>query len=165
MALNGDMHMKKILFIGLVLIALLCVMPAAVSAADDTVLVTGNIGGSIAVTAGTDISFSDMAVGTETGSVGTSVTTTYTTWYLRASDAASTNKGYMVRTGPVPLQNPIKIGIEATPTAVLTTNPYLIRTGVAAGTFTDTVNVAQPIVGTDAAGDYSMTITFTASTS
>ena len=158
--------MRKMLFIGLVLLALLCAMPAAVSAAgSDTVIVSGSIGGSIDVTAGSDIDFSSMPVGTETGSVSTSVTTTYTTWYLRASDdAPAATKGYMFRTGPVKLQNPLKIGIEATPTAVLTTVPYTVRTGTAAGTFTDTVNVAQQIVGTDAAGSYSMTVTFTAST-
>lgn len=165
LAFNGVVQMKKIDFTGLILIALLVALPGAVSAApSDTVIVSGSIGGSIDVTAGSDIDFSSMAVGTETGSVSTSVTTTYTTWYLRASDASATNKGYMVRAGPVALQNPIRIGTETNPTAVLTTNPYVVRTGTAAGTFTDTVNVAQQIVGTDAAGSYSITITLTGST-
>jgi hypothetical protein len=156
--------MKKILFIGLVLIALLFVMPSAVSAETDTVVVQGSIGGSIAVTATPDtIDFGAMVAGTpETGSTQTSVTTTYTTWSLTASDAATATKGFMYKTGPVKLANALKIG-TGTPTATLVTNPYSIRAGTAAGTFTDTINVAQDIAGTDAEGSYTMTITFTAS--
>jgi hypothetical protein len=170
MAFNGDVHMRKMLFLGLVLIALLVAMPAAVSAAEtDTVLVSGNIGLSMDVTASTDtISFGSMASGVdETGSTVVTVVTTGSSWTVTASDAKATSKGYMTTnadgTGKV-LANAFRISNDGTTFSPLTSS-YAFMSGATAGTFTDTADVKQAIAVADASGTYQITVTFTGSAS
>jgi hypothetical protein len=164
MAFNGDVHMRKMLFIGFVLIALLVAMPAAVSAAgSDTVVVSGNIGTTMEVNAiATAIDFSAMQNGTpETGSTNVNVVTTSTSWNVKVSDANSATKGYLYKTGPVKLTYPLNFGTTSDPTVTLVTDYSNFMTGTTAGSFDQMAYVKQIIALADTSGAYTMTITFT----
>ncbi len=162
--------MRKIVLIGLVLLALLVTMPAAVSAADtDTVYVSGSIGLSIEVDAApAAIDFGSMEAGhDETGSTVVNVVTTGTSWTVTASDTKTTEKGKMTTnadgTGKV-LANAFQISNDGTNFSPLTSN-FAFMSGSSAGSFSDTADVKQVIAAADSSGTYQITVTFTGSAS
>jgi hypothetical protein len=162
--------MRKMLFIGLVLLVLLCAMPSAVSAAgSDTVVVNGNIAISMEVNAAaTSIEFGSMAAGTEeSGSTTINVVTTSTSWNVRASDERTTTKGFLYKSGTpdVPLTNALRFGKTANPTGTLVTDLANFMQGTTAGSFDQMAYVEQDIAPADRQGTYTMTITFTGTAS
>jgi len=168
MAFNGDVHMRKILFIGLVLIALLFAMPAAVSAAgSDTVTVSGSINIAMDVSASPKtIDFGTMASGVdETGQTTVTVVTTSTNWAVTASDARTATKGYMYKTGDVKLTTPFQLSKDGTTFSPLTSDFADFMTGTTAGTHNQIAYVKQAIAGADSSGSYQITATFTGSAS
>ena len=170
MAFTGDVLMRKILLIGLVLIALLCAMPAAVSAAgSDTVVVNGNIAITMEVNAAaTSIEFGSMAAGTEeSGNSNINVVTTSTNWNVRASDERTTTKGHLYKAGTpdVPLTNALRFGKTTDPMGTLVTDLANFMQGTTAGSFNQVAYVEQDIASADPQGTYTMTITFTGTAS
>jgi hypothetical protein len=161
---KGDAHMRKILFIGLVLLALLVAMPAAVSAAaSDTVTVSGSIGGFIEVdVAAATLSLGSMTVaGPNTAATTMNVNSSYAAWGV---DVSTTNSGKMVDTTPNPdltLTNPLQFSNDVGVNwhTVSMTDFF---TGSAGPIHSETIDVKQEIVTADPAGDnYSITLTFT----
>jgi hypothetical protein len=165
---KGDVHMKKILFIGLVLLALLIVMPAAVSAAEtdsDAVTVSGSIGLAIDVSVTpAAIPFDTMTAGVdETGSTVVKVTTTSSSWTVTATDQKANNKGYMTTvsdgTGKK-LASMLNFGKSASPSGNLPDATFM--TGLApVKDQLETAYVKQSIAAADSDGAYSIVITFT----
>jgi hypothetical protein len=152
---------RKIIIIGLVLMALLTAMPAAVSAgATDTVTVSGSIGGyiDVAVTDAT-LSLNEMSVGTP-GTAATTITvdSSYNSWGV---DVSATNGGYMQGT-PGNLDTLFDISNDAGSTwHQLATTWTDFFTGSAGVDQDETVNVRQTVTAADPSGTYSITVTFT----
>lgn len=163
--------MKKILFIGLVLLALLCAMPAAVSAGlTDTVVVSGSIGGSLSidVTPDAGVAWNEMVIGTKTDltSADLSVVTTYPTWHVDAADAKTPNKGYMYDTlTSNPLSNAFEISNNGGTGWTAMTGSFANfaqKTSNGAGTWPYDIGLKQVITAADeATTNYQITITFT----
>jgi len=160
--------MKKILFIGVVLLTVLVCLPVAVSAAPvDTVVVSGSIGGSIDVDVTPDagVSWGAMTVGTRTDmtSADMNVTTTYSAWRVDAADAKTPNKGFMVDsgTGRV-LTNAFQVSNGGAYTPMTGSMIFQQLSLDGAGTHLYDIGLQQLIVSTDEAADnYQITITFT----
>jgi len=163
--------MKKILFVGIVVLVALVCLPAAVSAADnDFVVVSGSIGGSIDVdvTPNGGISWGAMTVGTKTDllTAKLNVTTTYPAWHVNAADAKVDSKGYMVNS-TTPLNNPFQLSNNGA------LGPWIPMTGTGftnfrqalsggAGINNSDIGLQQVIIAGDAEGtNYQITITFT----
>ncbi len=160
--------MKSIVYLALAGLIALLVFPGAVSAAgSDTVVVSGSIGTTMEVNAeAASISFSTMQNGTpSTGNTNVNVVTTAATWHVTASDANAATKGYLYRTGPVKLTYPLNFGTAANPTGTLVTDSTSFMSGTSAGSFSQAAYVRQVVATADAAGSYTMTITFTGVTS
>jgi hypothetical protein len=167
--------MRKMLFIGLVLLALLCAMPAAVSAAlTDTVVVSGSIGGSldVDVTPNAGVSWGAMNVGTKTDltTADLSVVTTYPAWHVDAADANVTHKGYMHDSiTNFNLNNAFQVSNNGGSGWTPMTGPFnnfAQKTTAGAGTWPYDIGLQQVISGTDeAATNYQITITFTGAAS
>jgi len=158
------------LFIGLVLLALLCAMPAAVSAAlTDTVVVSGSIGGSldVDVTPNVGVSWGAMSVGTKTDltSADLSVDTSYAKWHVNAADAKTTNKGYMVDATAGNLSNSFQISNNGGSTWTAMTGTFTNfaqKTSNGAGVWPSDIGLQQVIAEADEAGtNYQITVTFT----
>lgn len=151
--------MKKILFTGLVLLALLLALPAAVSAAEnDIVTVTGSINGYIDVNVAAEtLAFGAMTVAASplTQSTSLTVTTSYTSWGV---DVAGTNDGFMAD-GVTKLATAFQLGKNGAGYTTLPITDYM--SGTTAGVTTATVNARQSIVTADPVGNYSLTVTFT----
>ena len=150
------------LFAGLAALLVLLVLPGAVSAASsDTVVVSGDIGGYIDVAVTSEsLSLGTMVVGTPaTASTTLTVSSSYATWGVDASDA--TNGGYM-KNGAVALTNLFQINNGGAYDDLAT--PFTdFFTGSAGVGQTKPVNVQQSITAADASGTYSITVTFTGS--
>jgi len=165
--------MKKILFVGFVVLMMLVCLPVAVSAAPtDTVVVSGSIGGSIDVDVTPDIgvSWGVMTVGTrtDTTTADLNVTTTYNAWRVDAADAKTPNKGLMVDSGTGrTLTNAFQVsngGASYTPMTGSLLFQQLTTDG--AGTHLYDIGLQQVISGTDPAGsNYQITVTFTGAAS
>lgn len=156
--------MRKLVILCAFVIALMIALPAAVSAADtDTVVVQGSIGVSIDVSVeDASIDFSSMSTAApETADTDVTVTTSSTSWSVTASDAKTTNKGFMVKTGPVPLHNAFELSNDGSAYNALTSNFVNFMTGSAAGASTDTAYMRQVIASNDENGAYEITVTFT----
>jgi len=162
MAITGDVLMRKIVFIGLVLLALLVAMPSAVSAAN-TVEISGTISAAISVNVdNAAINFGSMTNGVEeSANTHVDVVTSSDSWSVTAADTKTTNKGFMTKPTDVKLFNALRFGTAADPTGTLTTDIPNWMSGTSAGTFTQNVYVEQDIAQTDSDGAYTMTITFT----
>lgn len=153
--------MKKILFTGLVVLALLLALPAAVSAAEsDAVTVSGSIGGYIDVdVAAASLNFGSMVVGTpSTASTTLTVDSSYNSWGV---DASATNGGKM-QAGTISLTNLLDISNNAGSTWTTLATPFVdFFSGTAGVDLTKTVDVRQSITSSDPSGAYSITVTFT----
>lgn len=150
--------MKKILFIGLVLLALLLVLPGAVSAAEaDIVTVSGSITGYIDVSVTAEsLGFGAMTVAGSpyTQSTPITVTSSFPSWGV---DVTGTNSGYMTA-GSTPLATAFLLGKDGSGYQTLPITDYM--TG-SAGATTATVNARQSVVVADPVGNYAITVTFT----
>ena len=172
--------MRKLFYVALIGLLALLVLPGVVLADDpeDTVVVSGSIGGEITVSvidaatqnpAGT-FSFGAMS-GTETDltSRDLKVVTTYPKWEVNAEDKKTTNKGKMVeQTSLVALSNYFQLSNNpdaGTPTWTNMNNAFnqfFQKTSAGAGTWTNGIGFQQVIGGADPAGiNYQITITFT----
>jgi hypothetical protein len=168
------MKMKYLVYVGLVALMAFVCLPAAVSAAtEDTVVVSGSIGGtlSVDVTPDAGVSWGAMSVGTKTDltSADLSVVTTYPAWHFDAADAKTTDKGFMVDATVGKLDNAFKISNnEGTGWTAMTgsfTN-FAQKTSDGAGTWPTDIGLQQEITATDeAASNYQITITFTGAAS
>jgi hypothetical protein len=160
--------MRSFLLIGLVMLAVLVCLPAAVSAAEsDTVVVSGSIGATIDVdvTPNTVVSWGTMAVGIrqDLGTVSLNVTTTLPAWHVDAADAKETYKGYMVN-GTTNLTNPFQLSNDGSTWIPMTGtfNNFQQLSSGGAGIHNYPVRLQQVIAATDAEGsNYQITITFT----
>jgi hypothetical protein len=167
--------MKTFLLMGIVVLVALVSLPTAVSAAfNDTVVVSGSIGGSIDVDVKPDagVTWGTMAVGTMTDLTNATlnVTTTYPAWRVDAADAKGAFKGYMVDSVAGNLTNPFQLSNNGAPgpwipmTGTFTNFQSLGPTG-GAGIHNYAVGLRQVIAITDpAAANYQITITFTGAT-
>lgn len=109
------------------------------------------------------ISFGAMsAVVPSTASTTVSVTTTGAgSWSVTASDQKSSHKGYMTTLADLALENPLELSNDASSWHELSADFNDFISGSGAGTATGTAGMRQAVSGTDPAGDYSITITFT----
>jgi hypothetical protein len=158
--------MSKLLFGAFVALLVLLVLPGAVSAAtSDTVTVTGSIGGyiDVSVTANT-LDFGTMTVGGSPYSQSTaiSVSSSYTSWGVDASDEKAANKGYMVD-GTKVLGTAFLLGKDGASYTNIA-SPIVDYMSGSAGTATATVNAQQSVIVSDQQGSYSITVTFTGKT-
>jgi len=161
--------MKKILFIGVVLLMVLVCLPVAVSAAPiDTVVVNGSIGGSLDVDVlpNTGVNWGTMAIGTRTDltNVTLNVTTTYPSWHVNAEDFGPYT-GYMVDSVAGNLTYPFELSNNGGDWISMTTpfTPFqsLGPTG-GAGSRIFPVGLRQVIaISDEEALNYQITITFT----
>jgi hypothetical protein len=153
--------MRKIVLIGLVLVALLVALPGAVAAANsDTIVVSGNIGGDISVSITGDVTFGAMTPGNTYTDTTTdlSVSSTFPLWTVTATDQnAGADTGKML-SGTTPLTNPFQINKNGGAYQGLPYNAIL--TG-SAGTTSADIGFQQQIVSGDLAGSYSITVVFT----
>jgi hypothetical protein len=162
---------KRMLILGVVL-ALVAgmIIPAAVLAAPgNTTDVTGNIvGATITISAPSPINLGMLVWGDNTGNSTGSVNITpnsrnpsQSDWQVTAVDAKTPNKGYMTKTGPVALGNELAISPDnSTWNSADTTATW---TGNTSGTHSIPFYVKQTISAVEATGNYTITITFTAS--
>jgi hypothetical protein len=153
--------MRTIVLTGLVVLALLIVLPAAVSAAEsDTVTVTGSINGYIDVSAASkSLSFGAMTVSGSPYTQSTSITviTSYPSWGV---DVAGTNDGFMYDSATsTKLATAFQLGKNGLNYTTLPITDYM--SGLAAGETTATANARQAIVTADPVGSYSIIVTFT----
>ncbi len=153
--------MRTLFYVALVGLVALLMLPGAVSAAEsDTITVTGSISGSIDVTVTADVSFGAMTPGNTYTDTTTdlSVTSTYASWTVSATDQnTGANSGKML-TGLTPLSNVFQINVDAGAFQALPFNPIL--TG-SAGSDTADIGFQQQVVTGDQAGSYSITVLFT----
>ncbi len=159
--------MKKLVFGALIALLVLLVLPGAVSAAEtDTVVVSGTIGGyiDVAITADT-LSLGTMTVaGPNTAATTLTVSSSFNSWGVDASDAKTPNKGYMVTADatPIPLDTLFDISNDAGTSWHQLGTPWTdFFTGTAGTGMTETVDVKQVVTAADPAGSYSITVTFT----
>ena len=157
--------MRKFFYVALIGLIALLVMPGVVSAApSDTITVTGSIGGSIDVTVTADVNFGAMTPGNTYTDTNTdlSVTSTFTSWTVSATDQnAGANTGKML-SGTTPLTNAFRINKNAGAYQNLPYNGIL--TG-GAGSATADIGFQQQVVPGDQAGAYSITVVFTGASS
>ena len=163
--------MTKRMLIVSVALALVAAMiiPATVVADTGTTDVMGNIvGATITITAPSAINLGMLVWGDNTGNSTGSVNITpnsrnpsQSNWEVTAVDAKTPNKGYMTKTGPVALSNMLQISPDNSNwNAANTTATW---TGNTSGVHSIPFYVKQTISAVDPAGNYSITITFTAS--
>lgn len=110
------------------------------------------------------IAFGTMANGeTKTGSTTVNVDVTYgTAWSVTAADNDATTKGYMATPADVMLAAPFQLSNDGTNFQAMTSNFANFMNGAAGVDGSGTATVKQ-VIGTDAPGAYSITLTFTGS--
>jgi len=155
---------KKLLGSLLAVVVLLAVMATPVMAADDGTVITGNVPVVIEVDAPDGFampSLSPAATQPITSSVQTATVKANVAWDLTVVDSDADGK--MEATGPVYLTNVMTVtgGDETTPTSLA--GEVTLKSSGAVGE-TDITNIyfQQAVTWADAAGDYTITVTFTA---
>jgi spore coat protein U-like protein len=162
---------KRMLTLGIVLaLVAAMIIPAAVTADTGNTDVTGGIvGATITITAPPAINLGMLAWGDNTGNSTGSVSVTansrnpsQSNWQVSAVDQKSPNTGYMVKSGPTPLASGM-LQISPDNSSWASANTTITWTGNTSGTHNIPFYVKQAINQVEAAGNYSITITFTAS--
>jgi len=162
---------KRILILGVVLaLVTAMIIPAAVVADTGNTDVTGNIvAATITITAPPAINLGILTWGDNTGNSTGSVSVTansrnpsQSNWQVSAIDAKPSNTGYMVKSGSTPLASG-KLQISPDNSSWNTADTAITWTGNMSGTHSIPFYVKQTINQVEVAGNYSITITFTAS--
>ncbi|MBT8508665.1 hypothetical protein AZH53_09635 [Methanomicrobiaceae archaeon CYW5] len=151
--------MKRMFIMGALALIVLLALPGAAMAAEDSVVVSGNIGLDIEVTAGADFDLSAMSRTTAgTGSTTVKVTTSSDDWDIVASGS---NGGFMYNdVDLVTLSNPIGISLTQGSYISLATGPTLIEGAAPCVNSETTVYFEQIVDAADVNGDYDITVTF-----
>ena len=163
---------KRMLVVGVVLaLVAAMIIPAAVVADTGTTDVTGNIvGATITITAPSAINLGMLVWGDNTGNSTGSVSITpnsrdlsASNWQVVAYDQKVSNTGYMTKTGPVALGNKLQISANNSTWNPADNATATTWSGTTSGTHSIPFYVKQTISAVEAAGNYTITITFTAS--
>jgi PKD repeat protein len=111
------------------------------------------------------IDFGTMTPGVdETGSTGVTVDVTGgTAWSVAAADLDTATKGHMATASDATLTNAFQLSNDGTNFQAMTSDFADFVTGAAGADGSDTANVKQAVATADAAGDYTITLTFTGS--
>ncbi len=160
---------KRILALSTVLaLVSLIAAPMAVLAVTGGTVISGTIANTADLTVPTNISFGTFAIDNNTGSATAgSVVANAAGWTLTVADIKTTNTDYMTKNGSsdtVKLAQPLLVGTTVNNCGTIAAYQALLLaegTYGDAGTFSIPLYVSQ-VVGTgDAAGAYSITLTYT----
>ena len=154
------LSMKKYLLIGFVALVLILAFPMTVSASSTTV-VNGTVANTMSITLNNATqTFGTFIIGQNfLAGNGVNVTTSSTNWNVGVTATGGALPGYMYA-GTKNLQNPVNVSIDNSSwtSDMATWTPV---TGVTAGIFYTPIYIKQNVAATDTEGNYSITYTFT----
>jgi hypothetical protein len=155
--------MKKYLLILCITLAVILAFPIAVSAGN-TVTVTGQIGNTFSLSVdNATLNFPSLQTGENPLPDPTTltITTSSESWNV---DTTSTNGGYMNAGGAKNLQTPFELSLDGS-TWNTDTGSWAMISSTTPGITVQPVYMRQNVLTNDAEGSYSITVTFTGSSS